>query len=355
MFYEDMVLMDDVIANLINVLSLGIYQDIQNILHPHSSPASTALAWAIVVARFVFMALAVYAVVRKFAPNLTIPAIIASVVLATVVTQPWHVAEGISNRIGGFEEAMSCTDLVDYNPSLLKFPVIRDIISFIGDALEKAEQGFNSIKNSTVISIPLPSISGNSLSLKPVTVEWLYYLIVFVIVLLTILVLKNVSRAVMVVAVLVEVALLMGVALNVVALIVVILLLFVLTYYLVRHRWFVLAIYPFTIAMLLTLDMLKIPENTLLMLLVALMYLSLIPVFYAVGLTMAGVGEVIEHREKLGMKIKPKKVIEEAAGEWDARVVAVILTGIFMIAVMLYGANIFAVLTFLGMTAMVFR
>jgi len=278
------------------------------------------------------------------------------IVLAAIFTQPWNIAEDLSVRLGGFERAIGDVNPVNYTPTLLKSFPFNYTIGSVYYGVSLLDQSLEGLRNATAITTQVPDIGSDyKVTMTTISFDWLYYVIVFIIIAITFYVLKHFNRYVAIVAVGIEVALLLGISANLVVTLLLIALFVIASAWLIKKGYVVWAIYPIIVAVLLTLTLVSLPKGLLVIILSVLLYLSLIPIFYAIGLFIAGVGELVEHREKFGLKVKPKKVIEETAGEWDAIAVAVVLSGLFLASIALYGATILGIGTFLALSTLLFK
>jgi len=347
--------LSNAIFQAISIITLGIFADISDLIPSHSDPSSLALAWVIIIARLGLATLAVFAVTRKLIPQFSIPITLGVLAILVAFTQPWTLAEETATRIGGFEKAMSDTTVVSFTPHLLLFEPTRMVFSKVYDGVNMLQVAFSSLKNITSVQMQVPDVEDYKLTMNTISFDWMYYIIALGIILASFYVLKHVNKYLAVAVAGIEIALLFGISSNLVVTITLIGLFLVLAIYLFKKGYYVVGLYPVIVAVLLVLSMVSLPKNVLLLILMVLMYVSLIPVFYLIGLMFAGFGSIVEHREKLGMKVKPKKVIEEQAGEWDALAVAIVLSGLFLVSIALLGANVFGLATFVGLTMLVLK
>ncbi len=71
-------------------------------------------------------------------------------------------------------------------------------------------------------------------------------------------------------------------------------------------------------------------------------------------MAISGIGDIVYGREKV-VKIKPKKVVEESAFQFDPVAVAMILAGIFLLAVGMFGESLIALATFSGLSLLILK
>jgi len=121
------------------------------------------------------------------------------------------------------------------------------------------------------------------------------------------------------------------------------------------RKFGIASLLPIGISLSAAVSALQLPKWLALLLLTASMITVLISIFYIAGKAVSVVGSVKEKRAKWGMKVKPKKVLEEEAGEWDAAAVAIVLTFLFLASVTLFGATAVGLGTFAAMLVTAFR
>lgn len=347
--------LNKIIELFVSCVTLGLFKDIVNILPKSDSPASLALAWAVTVARYAIVGFIIYAVTRRYIGRYAILATAIAVVAMVLVTQPWTTVNEVAERFGGLDAVMKDYSLTRYSPSLLKVGYINNSLNLAYNYTESLEKAVVSAKNASYIKINVPHIENNTLTFRTVSLEWIFYLITLVAIFLVFYILKHLNKYIaVIVASSLFAMFFLGISTRLIFDIALVLALILAAWYVFKFAK-VLAIYPIVVAVMLLLSLVELPKFYLFITLVALMYLTLIPVFYAVGIAVAEIGEVIERRDKFGMKVKPKKVIEERAGVWDKFAVAVILSAVFLIAIVLFGANIYGLMTFIGIVASLFR
>jgi len=355
-------LLENAIHQILTVITLGLFSDISHLIPPQADPTSTLIAYLVVIARFAIAGVAIYLVASKildrlgYDPAMAILIVAGVLIVIALITHPWVIAKDLSDRLGGFERAMNDYRPVKFTPTLLRSPPFNYTIGSVYYGVSMLNRSLEQLKSATSLKMTLPDVgSGYRITTKTVTFNWIYYLITFVIIGLTFYILKSVSKWLALTVVGVEVALLLGISAGLVVTIVLIGLFVVASVYLIKSGYVVWSIYPIIVAVLLALSLISLPKALLIVILSVLLYLSLIPVFYAIGWFIAGVGELVEQREKFGLKVKPKKVIEEQAGVWDEVAIAVVLSALFLVSIALYGATILGVGTFMALSLMILR
>jgi len=328
----------DIIAEAIKVLTLGTYSDINLLLSPSPNNTSTVLAMLIIVLKYALLATAIYAFTSRFTSSKNAVMVTAAALLvAVIITQPWTQGNEISSRISMLQNGFADNSEVKFNPTLLKSWPAKDVIGFTSAALGSVYNATSSLKSATTIKTPFMEI------------DWIYYVVLIIVSALAFYVLKTYSKLLAISVPAIMVMMLIGLPLQLVVAIILVIVLAVVAYYLQKLHP-VLSIYPAVFAALVIISLISIPTNVLIALLMVLMFISLIPVFYLVGILLAGFGKVVEEREKLGMKIRPKKLIEETAGQWDPIAVAIILTALFVVVLAIFGANLYGIGTFVGLS-----
>jgi len=351
----------DVINFIVSIMTLGIYNDISNLIEPTSNPSSSAIAYAITIARVVFAGVTTFVILRKLCDRfklnerIVIFGTVAMVIVYIAITQPWVVAEDLSNRIGGFTEALSDYDVVEYSPTLLNTFPVNVFMDVVYNGVDSLDGVFSWMRNKTSFSVSLPDVGRNGVTSTDVSFDWLYFLIVIALVLIVFYILKHFNKVLAVIAVVTIISLGLGISANLIITLILVGFMVYLSVMLVKKGRYIVSIYPVLFSALLVLSLIQIPKSMLIILLLVLMYLALIPAFYLVGLAIAGVGEVLEQREKFGMKVKPKKVIEESVGEWDELAVSVVLSGIFMLSIALYGTTLLGLITFIAISTLILK
>lgn len=347
--------LNKIIELFITIITLGLFKDITNLLPKSSNLASLTLAWAIIIGRYAVIAFIIFVIANKYIRRYAIPATIITVVAIVMLTQPWITVNEIAGRFGGIDVVMKDYNLTRYYPSLLAVDIVNSTFNLVYSYIESLEKAVIVMKNATSIKAGVPHIENNTVTFRTVSFEWMFYLIALVAILLVFYILKHLNKyiAVLVVASLFAMFF-FKISAKLIFVCTLILALILISWYVFKFVK-VLVVYPIIIAIILMLSLIELPRSILFIILVVLMYISLLPVFYIIGIVVAEIGEIIERREKFGMKVKPKKIIEEKTGEWDKIAVALILSAVFLIAIVLFGANIYGIMTFIGMMMALFR
>jgi len=352
---DKLMIFNKIIEWFINLITLGLFKDIINLLPENNNPASLALAWALYIARYIIIAFIIYSIAKRVLHRYALPVAAIATVFIIVLTQPWIAVEESAERIGGIDVIMQDYNLTKYEPSLLTVDVINSTLNMFYNYTKVVESSVAVVKNITSVKVGVPYIENYTVKFKQVSFEWLYYFLILIAIFLTFYVLKHLNKYLAVVVALSLFAIfLLGVDVKLIFTIALILALFLSAWYIFRYVK-ILAVYPLVVVIMLTLTLIELPRLVLFCILISLMYLSLIPVFYVIGSVIAEAGEIIERREKFGMKVKPKKIIEERTGEWDKLAVAIILSTVFLITIFLFGANVYGLITFIGLTISLFR
>jgi len=339
----------DPIAEAVSIVTLGTYSDINTILVPSSSDVSALLATILVLLKLIMPTLAAYAIADRLAgKQVAIIAAAATLIAVAVFTQPWAQMADVSSRISMLQTGLADDSPIEYTPTLLRDGPVNVALNYTELALDKFAGSAALLKNATTISFGVP------FSNEKVRIDWLYYALIVALAAVGFFVVKQYNKYLAIAVIAVAVYLLLGIPAELTARIV-LLIAMVAAAYLLQKVHPVLVLYPAVAAALLLISMLTLPTNVVLVVLLVLMFLSLVPLFYFVGIVIAGVGKVVEEREKLGMKVRPKKMIEETAGQWDPVAVAIVLTSIFVAALALFGATIYGIGTFVGMAVGLIR
>ncbi len=337
--------------NALNIVTLGIYKDLLSLIPQHASPSSIALAWIVLIARYALAGVAIYLVANRFLDRkLSLMVVAVALVAIVAVTQPWSLAGEMAKRMGGFESAISSAKMVDYDPSVIKaFEPIFDGVNYANSFMHGIRENVSNIK------VPILDVRNGKIGLESVSFGWIYYVLAFAIILLTFYFVKSVSGKLAFALVMAEVGLLLGIGTNLISIILICFALAYMAYLLISKGYIVVSVYPIVVIALLVLSLFEIPKGLLVWILLILMYLVLIPMFYLIGWLIAGFGEILEGREKFGLKVKPKKVLEEQVGVWDELAIAIVLAGLFMVVVGVYGLNLVGIGTFTALSIMLFK
>ena len=347
----------------INLASLGTWADLSSILQnaPHE-PSATALAWALAILKWGLLFSALFFFFRTVCDRLGFTSLVALILSAAALipillfyNTPWNDADIMAGRISAFMHAFE--EDRDYVPSLYRAVNLTTVpIKMLNGSISGVVSSLP--KNGTI-----PVVSGQqglpAITTAEVDLSWLGVAIYLALAAGIAYVLLRLSKLLAGLAFFVILAVAMGFREDIIASVVAIVLCAYLTLLLVRsERWSkfrFLACYPLAVIVVLILYILQPPGWILTPGLIVALVLTLFPLFYVVGIAFYMVGEVLERREKLGMKVKPKKVIEEQAGEWDPVMVAVLLTAIFIAAVSLFGLTLSGLGVFLSTSYGLFK
>jgi len=346
-------------AQALSYLTLGSYGDLTSLLAPTTPEATaSAFAWGLTALKWILLCLAIFLFWRWVCERLKLIDLIP--VLLTVATvivalwfynTPWNDAETIAMRVSSFSNALSSTS-VNYTPSVLQ-PMInltKMPVDFIDDTLKTVE-------NSIPKNITAPVIQGDgslpTIGSSEFDTSWLRFLVYALLSFASIYLLSRISKVLAGVIAAIIFLLAINISNDTIACIILIIACLAAIWLLRKTK--ILIAYPLTVIILCLAYILQPPQNILLLFLIAAFVVSLLPIFYGVGAGLYTAGEILEAREKLGMKLKPKKAIEEYAGRWDVNAVAIILTLLFVAIIGLFSVSLSGLGTFLAISVALLR
>ena len=347
----------------INLASLGTWSDLQLQLQNTSpEPSAIAFAWILTVLKWALLFSALFFGFRIVCDRLgftslaaLIVAVLALIPILAFYNTPWNDADIMASRISAFMHAFE--EDHHYVPSLYR------AVNLTAVPIKMLNGSISGVVSSLPKNGTIPVVSGQqglpAITTAEVDLSWLGAAICLALAAGIAYVLLRLSKLLAGLAFFVILAVAMGFREDIIASVVAIALCAYLAFLLVRgERWSefrFLACYPLAVIVILVLYILQPPGWILTPGLIIALVLTLFPLFYVVGIAFYMVGEVLERREKLGMKVKPKKVIEEQAGEWDPVMVAVLLTAIFIAAVSLFGLTLSGLGVFLSTSYGLFK
>jgi len=335
----------------INLASLGTWSDLSSILQnaPHE-PSATALAWALAILKWGLLFSALFFFFRTVCDRLGFTSLVALILSAAALipillfyNTPWNDADIMAGRISAFMHAFGSEH--NYTPALCE---AVNLTALPIRTLNESASGFATLlPNNTTMPAIVSQQGMPAVAVVNVDLSWLGFALCLAMAVAAAYLLSRFSRLVAALALFIVIAALMGLKAELLASVVLIVLCIYLAWLAVKHKP-VLACYPLAVVLVLCLYIAQPPGWILTPGLIAALILTLFPLFYAVGMTFYAVGEIMESREKLGMKVKPKKVIEEQVGEWDPVMVAAILTLLFVAVVSLFGLTLSGLGVFLS-------
>ena len=340
----------------VNFLTFGSYSDLSSLLTPSTQEPSAAIfASILVVVKWFLLLVAIFIFWKIACDKLGFTAVVALALTGASVmaillfyNTPMHDFDVLQSRASGFIHAFN-NESTNYTPSL-----IQPLLAYTEMPINFTNNTLMAARNAVPGNITVPVIQSNgalpSISSTSVNTSWVGWLIYLLLIALSIYIISRFSKLL---AGLVA-FIIFGLAINLpdktIACTIIIVVCAALVYVLIG-RFTILAAYPAAIIMLTLAYMLQPPQYILLTLLTSSLILSLLPVFYAFGYILYAAGEIVEGRQKLGLKTKPKKVIDEVYGQWDVNAVAVVLTLLFVVITILFGISLQGLGTFLAITA----
>ena len=332
-----------ILEEFMKVLTLGTYSDLSTVLKTFSgAEAGTPIVVAATVFKWGLIVLSIYAVVHFVASRLNFTrlfelAVTAAIVVAVIlfIATPVETMEVVKNHVSPFVAALSSSKQVDYTPYLLNKTL------YLGKILELTSNAFDSLNAFVPSSISVPTMQ-KGLQPQSVSIAWLPFLIDVVIVIAVVYVISKLNSMVAAVAGLILLLSVVKIDTTSASVLFALLLSAVAMYVLVRIGAYPFLAYPIALMAILVLYLVQPPVNVLSLCLVLITVMTLYPLFYVFAWLLYGTGELLEKREKLGMKKKPVRYVEERAGEWDISYTAFLMTALFSTIMAVYG------LTFLG-------
>ena len=330
-----------IISQALNILTLGSYHDLSNLLVPVQNPSATVIAWGLAAFKWTLLAIAIFilfkAVCDRFKLKVFVPVVLTAVAVVAiffVYNTPWNDAEIMSTRLSAFSNAFT-NDPVNYTPSIM-----IHAINLMKAPIDLVYSGINTTMQAIPDNITAPAIQGGKLPTITSTnydTSWLGFVVVIVVVGLIAYVVSRVSALASAILLSVSFLVLIGVNSTTVACVVLEFVFAVLAMYLAMHsstRF--LVPYPLSAMIIVAAYLIQPNKAVLVTMLMSAFILSLFPVFYSLGILLYAVGELVESRERIGTKIKPKKYIEEYASQYDPVMVAIVLLLLFTGVIVLF-------------------
>jgi hypothetical protein len=339
----------------INLLTLGSYYDLSQLLSPSGSDvAATIFAVILTVLKWSMLVIAIFLFWKFICDKIRLTTLVVLILTACSLVpillfynNPINDVNTIQTRVSGFIQSFNSSSY-NYTPSIIE-PVVSTIeipVNMTGNVLRFAS-------NATPDNITVPALqSGDRLptiTTTSVNISWVGWLIYIVVIVLSIYILSRLSKILAVVVAFIIFGLAISLP-NVMVASIILIVVFSALIYVLSSRIPIFALYPASAILLVLAYILQPTQNVLIIMLIACFIMCLLPVFYIFGYTVHVAGKFIEERGKLGMKKHPKKYIEEVAGEWDVNAIAVILTIIFVAVVILFGISTSGMGTFLALT-----
>jgi len=336
-----------IIDEVLRIVTLGAYFDLSSILigfreATSAEPiviAATVFKWLLIVA-------SVYGIMelvsRKFDFPLLYRVVATAIVLVVImlfVTTPFETYDLVESRVAPFFTALADTNVQEYTPTLLTG------VSIIGQALSSTKVVFGTVSSFIPTTVSVPTFEGG-LTTQEADISWVATIINLLIVGLAIYVLSRISYTVAGVVGAILLMSAIGVGETTMGVLFVLLVSIAAIVILSKTRYRIFIVYPLSAILILSAYIVQPPTNVLVIILTAVTVMLLYPVFYALAYLIYGAGELVEKREKLGMKRKPTKYVEEMAGEWDVTYTAFVMTMLFSAVLALYGPTMLGLGTF---------
>ena len=336
------------LEELLNLVTLGAYHDLSTILSQYegSTTADIIVVFATFFKWFLIIA-SILGVVKIIGDRLGIPVSYQVIATAGVVLlinlfiiTPFETYDIIHKRVAPFFTSLQKTETLAYSPSLLGGT------SMLGEYISYSSNMFKLVNANLPGNVSIPTLQ-QGFPTQTIDISWLSVLIDLLIVGLIVFVISKLSKKVAFVVGSVLLMSVFGVGVETMGLIISIAIAGVMLVTLMRTEYAIFAIFPAGVISILVIYLIQPPVNVLVVILTALIVVLMYPVFYLIAYFIYGTGELLEKREKLGMKKKPVRYVEEAAGEWDVAYTAFIMTLLFSSVLALYGLTFLGVGTFL--------
>jgi len=340
---------------LVNIISLGSWNDLNSLLTVDVQTNSavtlfaiilTAIKWGLLIsAIFLF-----WWYVLKKAGFTAIVAIILTVVCVGLIfliyNTPMNDATTIQHRMSALTYALFSNQTTNYTPSLLTIlpPSIHEPLNFTRTKLKTIETVLPN--NTTVPSIQVGGGKPITITSTTISISWLGWLIYFAILVVIVYLISKFSKVVAGIIAIVVLLVLFSIPDEVVASVLLLVLGIGLVYLALKTELKILIAYSVAIFLLITAFLIQPPQQVLVAMIFSAFVISIMPFFYTLGWVIYTVGEFAEGREKFGLKIRPKKYLEEYYGEWDVNAVTIILTLLFVAVVILFGLTTTGIGTF---------
>lgn len=336
-----------VIDEVLRIITLGAYSDLSKVVSGFLGiPSAEIIVFAATLFKWLLIIGSIYGVVelisRRFEIPLTYKIAATGVVLLIVmlfITTPFETYDVVENRVAPYLAAISSTDKIEYTPTLFTG------ITMIGQALSSAKTIFGTINSFIPTSVGVPSFE-NGFNTQQADISWVATIIDILIVALAIYILSRLSYTVAGVVGAILFMSAIGVGETTMGVLFTLFVSFTAIILLAKTRFRIFIIYPLATMLILIAYMLQPSVNILVIILTVVTVILLYPEFYALAYLIYGAGELMEKREKLGMKRKPTKYVEEMAGEWDVAYTAFIMTILFSSVLALYGPSMLGLGTF---------
>lgn len=322
----------------INVVTLGLYGDISSMFTGSETTTEMQVVAAILtVVKWILLFMALYFISRWICRRIKLTnfvvlavTIIAVALICVFYNNPMNDYEVISMRLSSLAEAMSTN--ITFKPDIVSVMSGVNLTGYIDERIPRN------------ITVPVFTSSGGvpTITMQNADVSWLRVVIYLLIILVALIVITKVSRVLGGLIAVLGIGAILNFSNDVMVTILLSLILIVVVSTIIfrfsRNR-FVIA-YPIGLLVVLACYLIQPPSSILIPLLILALLLMLFPVFYLFGALIYMLGEVVEGREKLGMKVKPKRVVEEKVGRWDPVAVGIVLTSLFTLILVLYGVSI---------------
>lgn len=352
-----MQILDQIISYIefgINLLTLGSYNDLSQLLSPSTDVTTTIFAVMLTVLKWSMLVIAIILFWKFICDKIGLTTLVVLLMTAASVVailvfynNPINDVSTVQTRVSGFINSFNSSNY-NYTPS-----IIEPVISTVEIPVNMTENVLKFASNATPENVTVPTIQPGdrlpTLTTTSVNISWIGWLIYIVIILISIYILSRFSKIIAAVVAFIIFALAISMPNTTVASTIIIIVCLALIYVLLK-RIRIFALYPASAILLVLAYVLQPQQNILIIMLIACLIMCLLPVFYIFGYAVHVTGKFIEERGKLGMKKHPKKYIEEVAGEWDVNAIAILLTMIFVSVVILFGISASGLGTFLALT-----
>lgn len=331
----------------LKVLTLGAYSDLSNILSQFNGGGAVAepIVIGATVFKWILITASIFAIVRFLSSKLqfsllgqAVLTIVALVAVMLFIATPFELYNTVEHRVAPFFNAISSNDKIDYTPTLLYGT------SMLGKMSATTAQLFGRINSYLPSNVSVPSFE-NGFSIQEASVSWIATVIDLLLISVIVYLISKFSNIAAGVIGTILLMAVLGVGANTMGVILSIILSVAAIYFLINTVK-ILTVYPLSVLLILLAYIFQPPVNILVILLSAVCIMLMLPVFYLVAYMIYGAGELVEKREKLGMKKRPVKYVEEATGEWDVGYTAILMTLLFSAILALYGPSMIGMGTF---------
>lgn len=343
------------VTRVLEIVTVGIYRDLSNVISASQKLDSGIFSIVAVVLKYLITFLALYSIASLIAGRIGVDrkfALAASLavmaVAAATVANPSEMMKNVDDRIGKYLGALSDGSVRGYVPTLIKG------IHPIEEVIKVTWYPVDYVTNKIPSNVTVPTLSPGLKSTE-VDVSWIKTVFAIIFAALLVYLVSKFSKVAALIVASIYVTPIFGVTTDMQSVITTIIASIVGAYFLISRKLIPLSIYPISIAIVLIMYLIQPPVNVLTVVLSALIIATLYPMFYLMSVAFYGVEEIVEKREKLGMKVKPKKYLEEQTGYWDIDYAAFVMTVVFAALIAIYGVNLIGLGTYAGFIYYILR